>query len=210
MSKRIMWLLAILPLLLFAESASAQGAHEFLGSPREVPDQFSPRHGIRYNTQGYDQPQAKWNKKIPKWQKKGVPDWAMQEIMSYPGTPDAIGTWIDDAFDQVQAQFMACGGSLGDRASRIRPGDLYVKIMPSAFYEPYYKILVAGAYYPGANEIKVLNIYYTWSGANRGWLRHAKDLLVWEMANFMAMKSGIQPEPRPQGWPCNAPPLSNP
>jgi hypothetical protein len=206
-SKRIVWLLLLMPLLLCAESANAQGTHEFLGAPREVPDRFSPRHGIRYNTQGFDQPQAKWNKKISKWQKKQVPDWAVQEILSYPGTPDAIGQWIDDAFDQVQAQFTACGGSLADRARRVSPRGVTVRIMPSAFFEPHYKINVAGAYYPSSNEIKVLNIYYTWSGANKGWLRHAKDLLVWEMGNFLGVQSGILPEPRDTGWPCNAPPL---
>lgn len=207
MLKRSLWLLVLLPLLLCVDSANAQGSHEFLGAPREVPDSFSPRYGIRYNTQGYDQPRAKWNKKIPKWQKKGVPDWAVQEILSYPGSPDAIGAWIDDAFDQVKTQFMACGGPLAERASRVNPRDVRVTIMPSAFYEPYYKILVAGAFYPTTREIKVLNIYYTWSGENKGWLRHAKDLLVWEMGNYMGYTSGIQPEPRPEGWPCNAPPL---
>jgi len=53
----------------------------------------------------------------------------------------------------------------------------------------------------------VLNIYYTWGGENKGWLRHARDLLKWEMGNFLGAESGIMPEPRPKGWPCNAPAL---
>ena len=129
--------------------------------------------------------------------------------MSYPGNADAIGTWIDDAFDQSGAIHGLRRGARGPREPRQtrRPlrEDHALGLLRALLQD-----VVAGAYYPGANEIKVLNIYYTWSGANRGWLRHAKDLLVWEMANFMGVKSGIQPEPRPEGWPCNAPPLPKP
>jgi hypothetical protein len=202
-----MFLLLILPLLLCAESASAQGRFEFLGGPREVPDQFSPKYGIRFNTQGYDQPKVKWHKKLRKMQKNEVPDWAINEIMNFPGSPETIGEWIDSAFEQVQAQFTACGGSLARRAQSVSPNAVYVIIMPSAFFEPFYKINVAGAFYPSSNEIKVLNIYYHWNGPNKGWLRHARDLLVWEMSNYFGVSTGILPEPRPEGWPCNAPPL---
>jgi hypothetical protein len=38
-------------------------------------------------------------------------------------------------------------------------------------------------------------------------LRHARDLLKWEMGNFFGVESRIMPEPRATGWPCNAPPL---
>jgi hypothetical protein len=200
------FVLALL-LLACANTANAQGTHEFLGRAREVPDQFSPRYGIRYNTQGYDQPQVNWSKKVKKWQKKDVPDWAIDQMISFPGNPDAIGNWIDSAFEQVQKQFMQCGGSLADRASRVSPGDIKIRIMPSAFFEPYHKVYVAGAFYPDTREIKVLNIYYIWDGANRGWLRHAKDLLVWEMGNYFGVQSNVQPEPRSQSWPCSAPAL---
>ena len=189
---------------LSATSVSAQGMHEFLGSPREVPDRFSPKHGIRYNTQGYDRPEANWRKKLKKWANKSVPDWAIEEIMNFPGSPDAIGEWIDEAFDKTVSQFSNCE-SLARRANRIEATDLYVIIMPSAFYVPVYDVLAAGAYYPTPREIRVLNIYYTWSGENKGWLRHARDLLAYEMGNYFAVKLGIQPEPRPEGWPCNAP-----
>jgi len=206
-SKRSVFLLLTLPLLLCAESVRAQGTFEFVGAPREVPDQFSPKHGIRFNTQGYDVPKVKWAKKLKKMQKYDVPEWALNEIQSFPGSPDAIGNWIDEAFDKVQAQFVECGGDLAERARSVSPANVSVTIMPSAFYEPYFKINVAGAFYPSTNEIKVLNIYYTWEGENMGWMRHARDLLVWEMGNYFGMSTGITPEPRSEGWPCNAPPL---
>lgn len=209
MISRTVWLLTGLLTIVLATSVNAQGTHEFLGSPREVPDQFTPKHGIRYNTQGYDQPEVNWKKKLKKWAKKSVPDSAIEEIMAFPGSPDTIGEWIDDAFDKVQAQFSACE-SLAKRAGRITGSDLRVTIMPSAFYIPVYDVLAAGAYYPTQREIKVLNIYYTWSGENKGWLRHARDLLVYEMANYFAVTIGIQPEPRPEGWPCNAPAVTKP
>jgi len=198
------FLMALMSLPLFAGSANAQGYFEFLGSPRAVPDKFSPRHGIRYNTQGYDQPDVNWSKKFRKMAKKNVPEYAINEMLNFPGATDAIGDWIDQAFDDVQAQFMKCS-SLASRASRVSPRSLYVTIMPSAFLEPYYKVDVAGAYYPSTHQIKVLNIYYIWSGSNIGWLRHARDLIKWEMGNFFATEVGVQPEPRPTGWPCNAP-----
>jgi hypothetical protein len=203
-------MLALISLLLCVSTAEAQGTHQFLGRPRVVPDQFTARHGIRYNTQGYDQPRARWGKKIRVWRANGVPESVIGEILSYPGSPDAIGGWIDDAFDQTLAQFTACGGPLAERARQISAADLSVIIMPSAFLEPYYKVLVAGAYYPTPKEIKVLNIYYTWDGANRGWLRHARDLLVYEMANYFAIACGIEAEPRTAGWPCNARFVGNP
>jgi hypothetical protein len=203
-------MLTLISLLLCVSTAEAQGTHQFLGRPREVPDQFTARHGIRYNTQGYDQPRARWGKKIRVWRANGVPESVIGEILSYPGSPDAIGEWIDDAFDQTLAQFTACGGPLADRARQISAADLSVIIMPSAFLEPYYKVLVAGAYYPTPKQIKVLNIYYTWDGANRGWLRHARDLLVYEMANYFAIACGIEAEPRTAGWPCNARFVGNP
>jgi hypothetical protein len=183
----------------------AQSDHQFLGKPRKVPDQFTAKHGIRYNTQGYDEPQAKWKKKIRTWRESEVPEPIIEEILAFPGSPDAIGRWIDDAFDQTLAQFTACDGKLANRASTVSTSELSVVIMPSAFFEPYYKILVAGAYYPTPKEIKVLNIYYTWEGQNKGWLRHARELILFEMQNYFAVMCGIQPEPRTASWPCDAP-----
>ncbi|HSB10202.1 MAG TPA: hypothetical protein VLM38_12010 [Blastocatellia bacterium] len=204
MIRRSLALLAFMSLILLAGPANAQGYFEFLGSPRSVPDKFSPRHGIRYNTQGYDQPVVNWSKKLRKMAKKSVPEYAISQIIEFPGGPDAIGEWIDEAFDDVQLQFTKCS-SLASRAGRVSPRSLYVMIMPSAFFEPYYKVDVAGVYYPSTHQIKVLNIYYIWSGPNAGWLRHARDLIKWEIGNFFATEVGVQPEPRPTGWPCNAP-----
>ncbi len=206
MFRRATILVITLPLLLcLVETARAQGTHQFLGKPRDVPDQVTSRHGIRFNTNGYDNPKVNWVKKIRKWNKKGVPDSVIQEIIDYPGSPEAIGEWIDDAFDKVQKQFTDCGGTLALRAKQVSPAGLRVTIMPSAFYEPYYKVYVAGAYFPTSREIKVLNIYYTWGGPYKGWLRHARDLLEWEIGNFYAVETGVTPEPRPEGWPCNTP-----
>jgi hypothetical protein len=194
----------MMSLFLFVGTAQAQGYFEFLGSARAVPDKFSPRHGIRYNTQGYDQPEVNWTKKLKKMARRNVPEYAIDEMLSFPGDPDAIGEWIDQAYDEVQKDFMKCG-SLTSRASRLSPHSLYVTIMPSAFFEPYYKVDVAGVYYPTTKQIKVLNIYYIWTGSNEGWLRHARDLIKWEMGNFFATELGVQAEPRPAGWPCTTP-----
>jgi hypothetical protein len=188
--------------LFYAGSAKAQGYYEFLGSPRSVADRFSPRYGIRYNTQGYEEPEINWKKRERKLTNKGVPQYAINEMMQFPGGSDAIGEWIDRAFDEVQLQFANCP-SLAARALSVSPRRLYITIMPSAFFEPYFKVDVAGVYYPSTHEIKVLNIYYTLNGPNAGWLRHARDLLKWEMGNFFATELGVQAEPRPEGWPCN-------
>jgi hypothetical protein len=115
--------------MLLGGSAKAQGYYEFLGSPRAVPDQFSPKFGIRYNTQGFDNPELNWTKRAKKLAKKGVPEYAINEMMAFPGGPDAIGVWIDNAFAEVQAQFQKCG-SLVSRANRVSPRSLYVVIMP--------------------------------------------------------------------------------
>jgi len=199
------WLMLALPLLFCVTSAHAQGYYQFLGEPQVVPDQYSPKYNIRYNTQGFDDPQLNWKKRWKKLQKKGVPDDAITEMMNFPGSPDAIGQWVDEAFEYARGQFSQCGGAMADHANRVNPAGLYVMIMPSAFYEPYFKVDVAGVYYPTTRQIRVLNIYYTWSGGNAGWLRHARDLLKWEMGNFFGVEMKVQPEPRAEGWPCNAP-----
>ena len=215
MPKRLL-LLTLALLASCASTAEAQGTHQFLGAPRETPDQFTPKHGIRYNTQGYDEPQAKWKKKIRAWRDNEVPESVIEEILAFPGSPDApaspdaIGRWIDDAFDQTLAQFTACEGALAERARKVSPTDVSVLIMPSAFIEPFYKVLVADAYYPTPRQIKVLNIYYIWEGENKGWLRHARDLLLYEMQNYFGVACGIQPEPRTVAWPCDAPVVGKP
>jgi hypothetical protein len=198
--------LASLPLFfIISVSASAQGTFEFLGDARTVPDQFSPRYGIRYNTQGFDQPDVNWAKKTLKLQRRGVPDHIISEIAAFPGSPDAFGAWVDEAFETVRNEFTACGGQLAARANAVSANPIYIRIMPTIWYEPYYQTYAAGAYYPDTNEIRVVNIYYTWGGPQDGWLRQARDLLQWEIGNYYAVQCKIQPEPRPTGWPCTAP-----
>ena len=192
-------------MILCVSTAQSQGTHQFLGKPREVPDRFTARHGIRYNTQGYDDPEAKWEKRIRTWRENEVPESIIEQLLAFPGSADAIGQWIDDAFDRALEQFTACGGKLAKRANRVSKADLSVTIMPSAFFDPSYQVLLAGAYYPTPKQIKVLNIYYIWEGQHRGWLRHARDLLVYEMQNYFAVSCGIQAEPRTLDWPCDAP-----
>ena len=209
MPKRIV-LLLLAVLFLCVSTAQSQGTHQFLGKPREVPDQFTAKHGIRYNTQGFDEPQTKWDKKLRIWRENEVPEAVIEELLAYPGSPDAIGSWIDNAFDQALAQFTACNGKLAKRANKVSKTALSVIIMPSAFFEPYYQMLLAGAYYPTPKQIKVLNIYYTWEGQHKGWLRHARDLLVYEMQNYFAVACGIQAEPRTSAWPCDAPFVGRP
>src|SRR6516225_6430712 len=194
------------PLLgILGGSARAQGTFEFLGNARQVPDQISPRYGIRYNTQGFDQPAVNWPKKIAKLQRRAVPDDVINEIEAFPGSPDAFGTWIDDAFESVLSDFTECGGPLADRARAVSPKRIRITIMPTIWYEPYWGTYAAGAYYPDSNEIRVVDIYYTWGGPQEGWLRHARDLVKWEIGNYFAVQCKIQPEPRPTGWPCTAP-----
>ena len=191
------------PLLgILGGSARAQGTFEFLGNAREVPDQISPRYGIRYNTQGFDQPEVNWPKKIVKMQRQGVPNKIIKKITAFPGSPDAFGTWIDDAFESVRNEFTACGGQLAARANAVSPNLIYIRVMPTIWFEPYYQTYAAGAYYPDTNEIRVVNIYYTTGGPQAGWLRLAPDLLQWEIGNYFAVQCNIQPEPRPNGWPC--------
>jgi hypothetical protein len=193
------------PLLgILGGSASAQGTFEFLGNARQVPDQFSPKYGIRYNTQGFDQPEVNWPKKIAKLQRHGVPNKVIKKLSAFPGSTDAFGTWIDDAFESVRNQFVGCGGTLTESALGIAASKLYIMIMPTIWYEPSAQSYAAGAYYPDTNVIKVVNIYYVWGGPEQGWLRLSRDLIEWEIGNYFAVQSKIQPEPRPAGWPCTA------
>lgn len=104
MLRRSVFILAILSVFLLGGSVKAQGYYEFLGAPRAVPDKFSPRYGIRYNTQGFDEPELNWKKRAPKLARKGVPEWAINEMMLFTGGPDAIGVWIDEAFASVQTR----------------------------------------------------------------------------------------------------------
>src|SRR5436853_2839087 len=196
--------LIFLPLMLVVVSAEAygQGYFEFLGPAQAAPDRYTSRYHIRYNTRGFDAPSQHNTKKMIK---KGASDSAVQEIMSFPNSPDEIAQWIDDAFEKTRAEFMACGGDLASRALSVSASRVYVLIEPSAFHVAELGIDVAGVYYPSSYDIDVLNVYYTWGGQYRGWLRHARDLLRWEMENYFGTECRIQAEPRTDKWPCDAP-----
>ena len=194
----------LLPLLLLAVTAQAsgQGYYEFLGPARPASDKFTPRYHIRYNAQGFDSPAEHRTKKMVK---KGASESAIQEVENFPRAADEIARWIDDAYENTRAEFLLCGGDLASRAMAVSPSGVYVIIEPTAFYVGELGIDAAGVYYPSRREIHVLNIYYTWSGPYRGWLRHARDLLRWEMENYFGTECRIQAEPRTSKWPCDAP-----
>ena len=97
MVRRSAFILAFVSVIILSGSARAQGYFQFLGAPQTVPDRYSPRFGIRYNTQGYDVPDVNWKKRAAKLARKGVPEFAINEMMQFPGASDAIGEWIDKA-----------------------------------------------------------------------------------------------------------------
>jgi hypothetical protein len=135
-------------------------------------------------------------------ERKGASPSAVQEVLSFPGSPDAFSQWIDDAFDQTMQEFTQCGGELAGSARLVSPQGVYVVIEPTGFFVAAVGYDVAGVYYPDRREIHVLNIYYIWHGPDAGWLRHARDLIKWEMENYFATEVRITAEPRTANWPC--------
>src|SRR5713226_7834668 len=125
--------LPFIPLLalFFSTPTRAQGYYQFLGDARAVPDQVSQKYAIKYNTRGFDSPV---DRNVRKMEKKGAPTSAVQEVLSFPGAPDAFSTWIDDAFEQTMQEFTQCGGELAAKASLVSPRILYIAIEPSAFF----------------------------------------------------------------------------
>ena len=102
--------------LLGCSSANAQGYYEFLGPRRSVPDQFTPKYAIRYNTGGFEDPwsneNAEWQKTLKKLRKKGANVTVRESVMNFPGSPlepggNTIGEWIDTAYENVKTQFVA-------------------------------------------------------------------------------------------------------
>jgi hypothetical protein len=186
-------------LLICADSAQAQNTAKFLGKKHSDELKFSPKYGIPYWDNGFDSPlKRKW--KVAK--KRGAPDWVIDEIKSFPGSPDQIGRWIDYAWDEAVAAFAECGGSLKDFASSLSPTSLPggVRIEPTIWYEPLLGKYMAGGYYPDTRSIRVVNLYY----GSTGDYRHARTLLVWEMKNHFGTLAGIQSEPFAPDWPCHA------
>ena len=200
MFKRVLLpLMGLLVLLSCGASVSAQSYVEFLGPRYNDQVKYSPKYGIPYRDNGFDEPLNRAKKQA---RKRGAPGWVIDEIRIFPGSPDAIGKWIDEAFDQARDSFMSCGGGLADFASRVTPASLSggVSIEPTIWYEPALNSILAGAYYPDTRSIRVVNIYY----GSTGDYRHARLLLGWEMKNHFGTLAGIQSEPFATDWPCRA------
>ena len=178
---------------------------EYLGAAEVVPDGFSPTYGIRYNTQGFDKPRN-WNHRSKKLRNKGVTEHAIAMLRAWDGSQ--IPAWVDQAWEHNRDLFTACSGSVGDKARQVRADRFKVVIEPSEFATPYSPNgYAAGIWLPHEREIHVVCIY----PEADGWMRDAKDLLVWEFGNAFSTDCGIVPEDphgpagRPIGWPCSGP-----
>lgn len=197
--KVLVLLMGHLVLVVCAASVSAQSYVEFLGPGYGDQIKYSPKYGISYRDNGFDNPLNRAKKQA---RKRGAPEWVLDEIKTFPSSPDAIGKWIDEAFDQARDSFTKCGGRLAEFASRVTPASLSggVTIEPTIWYEPALNAILAGGYYPDTRSIRVVNIYYGTTGN----YRHARTLLVWEMKNHFGTLAGIQSEPVDSDWPCRA------
>ena len=199
MLRKAPFLLIAIMLLGYVSEAKGQSLVKFLGPKRSAEIQYSPKYHIPYNDRGFSEPaKRKWKQA----RKRGAPGYVIDEINIFPGTPNAIGRWVDEAWDEAVASFTKCGGALASFASSMSPSSLRggVSIEPTIWYEPVLKSYLAGGYYPDTRSIKVVNIYYGTTGD----YRHARLLLKWEMKNHFAFLAGIQSEAYAPDWPCNA------
>jgi hypothetical protein len=199
MLKKTALIFALPVLLVCIDAVHAQQLYKFLGPKHSDEIKFSPKYKIPYNDNGFDDPlKHKWKPA----RDRGAPDWVLDEIKDFPGSPDAIGQWIDEAWDDAVAAFTKCGWPLADFAARVSPESLWggVRIAPTIWYEPALDSYLAGGYYPDTRSIRVVNIYYGTTGS----YRHARELLKWEMKNHFGTLAGIQSEPFSPDWPCNA------
>ena len=200
MIKRALLLMLVLPgLMVSAATVRAQDLIKFLGPQHSDEIKFSPKYRIAYLDNGFSDPLKRQSKKA---KKRGAPQSVLDEINEFPGSPDAIGKWIDEAFDEAAASFNKCGGALARFASGVSPASLSggVTIEPTIWFEPALNSYLAGGYYPTTHSIRVVNIYYGTTGD----YRHAKSLLVWEMKNHFATLAGIESEAFSPNWPCDA------
>jgi hypothetical protein len=196
MLKKAPFLLILPVLLACVDTASAQ---KFLGPRYSDEMKFSPKHGIPYWDGGFDDPRKhKWKVAM----ERGAPESVLDDIKNFPGYPDAIGEWVDDAWDEAVAAFSKCGGPLADFASRLSPFTLSggVEVVPTIWFEPALNSYLAGGYYPATRSIKVVNVYYGTTGN----YRHARQLLKWEIKNHFGTMVGIDSEPYASDWPCHA------
>lgn len=199
MFRKAPFLFIALMLMSFAIEIKAQSPVKFLGPKQSAEIKYSPKYHIPYNDNGFSEPQKrKWKEA----RKRGAASFVTDEINIFPGKPDAIGQWIDEAWDEAVASFKKCGGALASFASGMSPSGLTggVSIEPTIWYEPALKSYLAGGYYPDSRSIKVVNIYYGTTGD----YRHARLLLKWEMKNHFAFLAGIQSEAYAPDWPCRA------
>ena len=199
MSRKAILLLIMPMLLALADTARAQNLIEFLGPKYSNRIKFSPKYRIQYRDNGLSNPLEHRSKKA---KKRGAPKPVLDAIRDFPGSPDAIGNWIDEAFDEAVASFSKCGGALARFARVVSPSGLLggVTIEPTIWFEPALDSYLAGGYYPSTRSIRVVGIYYGTTGD----YRHAKSLLVWEMKNHFATLAGIESEPFSPDWPCDA------
>lgn len=199
MLKKISCIFLLSFVSLCAGPAQGQSYTEYLGRKRPGPTKYSPKYLIPYKDNGFSEPRRRRWKRA---QKLGAPASVINEINAFPGSSDAIGRWIDEAYDEAVASFTRCGGRLAEFASRMTPGTLAggVSIESTVWFEPALQIYVAGAYYPSTRSIRVLNLYYS----TRGDYRHARNLLRWEMKNHFGALAGLRSEPYDPNWPCNA------
>lgn len=199
MIKRVVLLALVVPMLMVsAATVRAQDLIKFLGPQNSEEIKLSPKYKIPYLDNGFSDPLKRQWKKA---KKRGAPQWVLDEIKEFPGSSDAIGQWIDEAFDEAAASFRKCGGERARFASGVSPTSVSgITIEPTIWFEPALKSYLAGGYYPTTRSIRVVNIYY----GSTGDYRHAKSLLVWEMKNHFATLAGMESEAFSPDWPCDA------
>lgn len=199
MSRKAILLLVVPALLALADTSGAQNLVEFLGPKYNKAIKLSPKYRIPYGDNGLNRPLEHRSKKA---KKRGAPTSVLDAIRDFPGSPDAIGDWIDEAFDEAVASFSKCGGALARLARVVSPASLLggVTIESTIWFEPALDSFLAGGYYPSTRSIRVVGIYYGTTGD----YRHAKSLLVWEMKNHLGTLAGIESEPFSPDWPCDA------
>jgi hypothetical protein len=168
-------------------------------------DQVSLKYSVRFNTRGFDKLSDKARAKaVERLRAAGAPGYVIERARNFPEA--AMGQWIDSAIDQARAPFLACGGSITQKAAAADPSEVYVQLEPTPFPEPFGRGDVVGYYY----EKRIEAVAFYWD-PHQQWLRHCQYILVWEFGNYYSVKGGVQAEDanarRPAGWPCQAPPL---
>lgn len=199
MIKRVQLLFVCAALCLAVNATSAQTPLEFLGPKYDDTVKLSPKYHIPYRDNGFADPLERRAKKARK--RGAVPD-IVTEFKIFPGSPEAIGQWVDEAWDEAVAVFAKCGGQRAAFARNLSPTSLTggVEIESTIWYEPSLQSYLAGGYYTASRSIHVVNIYYGTTGD----YRHARLLLRWEMKNHFAFLAGINSEATTADWPCFA------